>query len=191
MEDTDLIDSKMDGKPYKAGRHIATLRRTLWREHLGLLHGQSLDASDDPNSKPPGDIPNDIRPGPEDKFVEDPLSDDLWSTWTSQATTNTEIFRQLFRADPDDNIKTFELYNAFMPDKNFWKQGHLMDPFIPVEEVKKKLDLIRGHLVWMPFDFLCNANMAEPGLAVNQITEVSGSFLYFFLHLVFDVVDVG
>ncbi|KAI5304648.1 hypothetical protein KEM56_006204 [Ascosphaera pollenicola] len=43
MEDWDTIDSYMDGKEYKAGRHIATLRRTLWREHLGLLPPQPLD----------------------------------------------------------------------------------------------------------------------------------------------------
>ena len=172
MEDTDLIDSTMDGKPYKAGRHIASLRRALWREHLGLLPAQELDASQDPNAQPPGAVPNDYRPGREDRFVEDPLNDDLWSTWTTQATTNTEIFRQLFRADPDDNIKTFEQYNAFMPDKSQWKQGHLADPFVPVDEVKKKLDKVRGHLVWFPLEFLENAEMAEPGLSVNQFTEV-------------------
>jgi phospholipase D1/2 len=38
------------------------------------------------------------------------------------------------------------------------------------------LDRIKGHLVWLPLEFLCNAEMAEPGLAVNQITEVSGRF---------------
>lgn len=171
MEDTDLIDSKMDGQDYRAGRHIATLRRALWREHLGLLPAQDLDASNDINAQPPGDLPNDYRPGPEDQFVEDPLSDDLWSTWTTQATTNTEVFRQLFRADPDDNIRTFEQYDHFMPGRKLWKQGHLADPYMPIEEVKKKLDKVRGHLVWMPLNFLDQAEMAEPGLSVNQLTE--------------------
>lgn len=182
MEDTDLIDSKMDGQDYKAGRHIATLRRALWREHLGLLPAQDLDASNDINAQPPGDLPNDYRPGPEDQFVEDPLSDDLWSTWTTQATTNTEVFRQLFRADPDDNIKTFEQYDHFMPGRKLWKQGHLADPYMPIEEVKQKLDKVRGHLVWMPLDFLDQAEMAEPGLSVNQLTEVwSFAFSVLFL----------
>lgn len=104
MEDTDKIDSVMDGQPIKAGRHAATLRRYLWREHLGLLPSQPMDAGDDPNAQPPGkDSPND--PWDRDdtyKFVEDPMSEDLWNMWTSNATKNTEVFRHLFHADPDD-----------------------------------------------------------------------------------------
>jgi len=104
MEDTDKIESVMDGRPFKAGRHAATLRRYLWREHMGLLPPQEHDASHDPNAQPPGkDSPNDPWDRDESyKFVEDPLSDDLWEQWTRSATTNTEIFRHLFHADPDD-----------------------------------------------------------------------------------------
>ena len=42
---------------------------------------------------------------------------------------------------------------------------------MPVEEVREKLDQIRGHLVWMPLNFLDGANMAEKGLQVNAYTE--------------------
>lgn len=105
MEDTDIITSTMDGQPYEAGRHAATLRRYLWREHLGLLPPQPMDASDDPNAQPPGDdSPQD--PWDRDdsyKFVEDPLGDEMWEMWTGNATRNTEVFRQLFHADPDDH----------------------------------------------------------------------------------------
>lgn len=83
----------------------------------------------------------------------------------------------LFRADPDDHIKTFEDYDNFRP-RGTHKEGHLFDPFMPAKEVREKLDLIKGHLVWLPLDFLRDAEMAEPGLAVNQITEVR-LFSYF------------
>jgi phospholipase D1/2 len=78
----------------------------------------------------------------------------------------------LFRTDPDDNIRTFEDYDNFRPRGGI-KEGHLFDPYQPVKDVREKLDKIKGHLVWMPLDFLKDAEMAEPGLAVNQITEVS------------------
>lgn len=107
MEDTDRIQSTMDGQSFEAGKHAATLRRYLWREHLGLLPPQPHDASNDQNAHPPGErSPNDIWDGDESyKFVEDPMSDELWDMWTTNATKNTEIFRHLFHADPDDHGK--------------------------------------------------------------------------------------
>lgn len=105
MEDTRKLESKMDGQPYEARWHAATLRRFLWREHLGLLPPQDLDGSDDPNAQPPGeDSPNEVLDKDDSwKFVEDPLSDEVWDMWTKQATENTLIYRQLFHADPDDH----------------------------------------------------------------------------------------
>lgn len=167
-----MIDSTMNGQSYRASRLAATLRRHLWREHLGLLPPQDLDGTHNPNAQPPTDCLNADNEGPEDVFVSDPLGEELWDTWKKQATTNTEVFRFLFRADPDDNIKTFEQYDQFAPRKTI-KQGHLHDPFLPVSIVRESLDKIKGHLVWMPLDFLKDAEMAEPGLSVNQITVVS------------------
>ena len=37
--------------------------------------------------------------------------------------------------------------------------------------MREKLDKIKGHLVWMPLNFLENAEMAEKGVQVNQFTE--------------------
>ncbi|KAI0022487.1 phospholipase D/nuclease [Xylariomycetidae sp. FL0641] len=172
MEDTNKIDSRMDGEPYRASKHVATLRRYLWREHLGLLPPQPYDASQDINAQPPGDdSPNDIWDRDDTyKFVEDPMNDDLWDMWTTNATTNTEIFRHLFHADPDNHVKTFEDYDTFLPPKGV-KAGHIFDRFQPVEDVRKKLDKIKGHLVWMPLDYLKDVNMAETGLQVNSLTE--------------------
>ncbi|KAH6631507.1 hypothetical protein F5144DRAFT_648256 [Chaetomium tenue] len=172
MEDTRRFQTTMDGKPFEAGWHAATLRRYLWREHLGLLPPQDLDAGGDPNAQPPGDdSPNDVWDRDESwKFVEDPLSDEVWDMWTGRATKNTEVFRQLFHADPDDHVKTFDDYNGFLPAKGV-KAGHIFDRMIPPQEVRQKLEKIKGHLVWMPLQFLKDAEMAEKGLQVNQWTE--------------------
>ena len=96
MEDTHLIDSVMDGKPYQAGFHAATLRRNLWKEHMGLISAQPLDASEDPNAQPPDVCMNDIQLDEYYQFVEDPLSEDVWKMWTERATVNTEVFRHIF-----------------------------------------------------------------------------------------------
>lgn len=144
MEDAHTLPSKMNGKEYLAGHHAASLRRLLWREHLGLIHSQSMDAENDPNAQPPGDAENDYMAGDEwDQFVEDPMSEDLWHMWTERATTNTKIFRHLFHADPDDHIKTFDDYDKFLP-KEGHKAGHLFDIYQPVENVRMELDRVKG-----------------------------------------------
>ncbi|EPE10877.1 phospholipase d p1 [Ophiostoma piceae UAMH 11346] len=172
MQDTRILKSTMDGEPFEAGHHAATLRRYLWREHLGLLPPQTVDAAGDPNAQPPSpDSPNDVWDKDESwNIVEDPLSEELWTQWTEQASTNTEIFRHLFHADPDDHVKTFADYDRFMPSKGI-APGHIFDQFMPAEDVRAKLDKVRGHLVWMPLDFLKDSPMAETGLQVNQFTE--------------------
>jgi phospholipase D1/2 len=83
---------------------VSTLRKRLWMEHLGLLKPQKVNADDDggdPSSLPPGinggNIP-DVDP-----IVEDPMSEQLWKMWTTYASTNTEIYRDLFHSDPDDS----------------------------------------------------------------------------------------
>lgn len=173
MQDTAPLASTMDGQPYTAGRHAATLRRMLWREHLGLLPAQSLDASKDPNAQPPGDSPNDAVEGREYDFVADPLGDAVWATWTRQAATNTDVFRDLFHADPDDCVKTFDDYKRYLPtNAPGHKVGHIWDHVNwSAADVRAQLDRIRGHLVWMPLRFLSEAEMAEKGLQVNAYTE--------------------
>ena len=69
---------------------------------MGLLPAQELNAADDPNAQPPGDCPNDAHEGREYDFVADPLSDEVWEMWTSRASKNTDIFREVFHAEPDD-----------------------------------------------------------------------------------------
>ena len=68
-------------------------------------------------------------------------------------------------------VKTFADYESFLPKHEKYKQGHLHDPFMPAKEVRQKLDQIKGHLVWMPLDFLKDAEMAEKGLQINAYTE--------------------
>jgi phospholipase D1/2 len=125
MEDTRTIPSMMDGQPYSAGHHAATLRRFLWREHLGLLPPQDLSGNNDANAQPPGDCDNYVYEGEENEFVADPLDDQLWERWTGSATRNTDIFRDLFRADPDDCSMFFEFsYPIILPFYLFTTSYH-------------------------------------------------------------------
>ncbi|KZZ91156.1 Phospholipase D [Moelleriella libera RCEF 2490] len=172
MEDSRRIQTTMDGKPFEAGFHAATLRRYLWREHLGMLPPQDLDAKDDINAQPPNVQPDNDNYEADGSFdfVADPLSDQVWDMWMGQARKNTKIFRNVFHADPDDHIKNFDDYDRYLPPKGV-KAGHVYDQFMPPEEAREKLSQVRGHLVCMPMEFLQDAEMAERGLQVNAWTE--------------------
>lgn len=67
-------------------------------------------------------------------------------------------------------VKTFEDYDRYLPAKNI-KAGHIYDRLRDPREIRQKLDSVKGHLVWMPLDFLKDAKMAETGLQVNSLTE--------------------
>jgi phospholipase D1/2 len=67
-------------------------------------------------------------------------------------------------------VKTFDDYDKYLPPKGT-KAGHIYDRTMPAEEIRKRLDEVKGHLVWMPLNFLKDTNMAGEGLAVNAWTE--------------------
>lgn len=67
-------------------------------------------------------------------------------------------------------VKSFDDYDRYLPPRGV-KSGHIFDQYMPPEDVRTKLQQIRGHLVWMPLDFLKDAEMAERGLQVNTLTE--------------------
>ncbi|KFZ20382.1 hypothetical protein V501_00174 [Pseudogymnoascus sp. VKM F-4519 (FW-2642)] len=169
MTDTEPLESKMNGQEFVAGRHAATLRRYLWREHLGLLPPQDLDARREANAQPPG-IPNDPHQGDTYEFVGDPLGNEVWHMWTSRATQNTNVFSELFHADPDNSVKTFKDYDKYLPAKGT-KAGHVYDRTLPRKDILRKLDLVKGHLVWMPLEFLKDTPMSEPGIQFNSLTD--------------------
>jgi phospholipase D1/2 len=60
-------------------------------------------------------------------------------------------------------VKTFDDYDKFLPPKGV-RSGHIYDRMIPPQEIRQKLDQIKGHLVWMPLEFLKDAPMAETGM---------------------------
>ncbi|KAI5783099.1 hypothetical protein FPQ18DRAFT_382232 [Pyronema domesticum] len=148
---------------------VKGLRMQLWMEHLGLLPEQTLDADNDPNAQPPGQGGNRVQPHP---LVEDPLGEELWKVWTKQATINTEVYRKLFHTDPDDCILNWKDYDTFCPKRVTPPTGHIYEPEnITTKEVKEELGKVKGHLVWMPLEFLREEQMAGMGLQVNGITE--------------------
>ncbi len=193
VEDPTPIDSFMNERPWRATRFAATLRRQLFRKHLGLLRPQDMSRPD-ANFEPIG-VPNTYDFGSaEDRLVIDPLSDAFLNLWNSRAHRNTLAFGKVFHPVPHDDVRTWKDYDTFYgcffngskagkekaaaatatPPKHKW--GHVVaENFSPgprgVAEVKELLGTVRGTLVEMPLLFLIKEDIAKEGMGLNAFTE--------------------
>jgi phospholipase D1/2 len=188
IQDPDTIDSSMDGRPYRASRFASSLRREIFRKHLGLLKPQDMERPDQ-NYEPVG-VANLYDWGSEeDRQVADPLSDDFLNLWNWRARTNTEAFGKVFHPVPDDKVKNWREYDDYYSrffgqdakDKNnvkpsLYKWGHVVAENFSqgeqgVREVKEVLSTIKGTLVEMPLLFLKEEDIAKEGAGLNALTE--------------------
>jgi phospholipase D1/2 len=191
IEDPTPVESYMNGRPYTASRFAASLRRFLFRKHLGLVPDQRWDQPNR-NWTPVDRDPNDYDWGsPADHLVVDPLSPDFQRLWTSTARVNTETFDRAFHPVPTNRVRTWKEYDTFFSQyfiipgkkdqdvkaelkKGKVEYGHIVKSEFPggVREVREWLSRIRGTLVEMPLDFLVDAgDIAKEGLTLNDLTN--------------------
>ncbi|KAL5119618.1 hypothetical protein ACEQ8H_002464 [Pleosporales sp. CAS-2024a] len=188
IEDPEPVESLMDGRRWQASKFAASLRREIFRKHLGLLKPQDMERPDQ-NFEPIG-VPNTYDWGSaEDGQVTDPLSDDFLNLWNWRARNNTEAFAKVFHPVPDDKVRNWREYDEyysrfFGQDKkdkenvkpSLYKWGHVVaENFSPgeqgVREVKEVLSTIKGTIVEMPLLFLKDEDIAKEGVELNALTE--------------------
>jgi phospholipase D1/2 len=153
VEDTDLIRTTMDGKPFMASRFAASLRRKLYREHLGLIPPQLCSDPSHPVTSfmRPAPYPNDDETqSQEDVLVADPIADSTLSLWNDTARKNREIFTEIFQPVPTNLVRDWRGYESYVPKV---KTGHTA-PGVKIARVKERLSQVRGALVECPIDFL-------------------------------------
>ncbi|BES97997.1 Phospholipase D Active site motif [Nesidiocoris tenuis] len=86
IEDEEYKNGFINGQHFLSGRMAGTLRRYLFREHLGLLG----------NPEPEWD-------------VSDPTSDEFYhNIWKATARRNTEIYDSVFSCLPRDEVRCFK-----------------------------------------------------------------------------------
>ncbi|KAF1849313.1 phospholipase D/nuclease [Cucurbitaria berberidis CBS 394.84] len=188
IRDPDSIESYMDGRPWRASKFASSLRREIFRKHLGLLKPQDMEHPD-PNYEPVG-IPNVYDWGSnEDRQVADPLSDEFQNLWNWRANTNTQAFGKLFHPVPSDEVRNWKQYDEYYSrffgqdekakenkKPSLYKWGHVVAENFSqgeqgVREVKEVLSTIKGTLVEMPLLFLKEEDIAQEGMGLNAITE--------------------
>lgn len=185
IEDPTPVESTMAGRPYTASAFAASLRRQLFRKHLGLLPHQPPDHPD-PNWTPVDrDHPNRYDwDSAADALVRDPLSPGFLDLWRATARRNTEVYDRAFHAVPSDRVRSWADYDDFFsrrfvqpgsqPQPGKVDYGHVVRDEFPagVGEVKDWLGRVRGTLVEMPLEFLADVDdLAKEGLSLNSLTD--------------------
>ena len=127
VEDTDMIQSTMGGKPYLVGKFAHSLRCNLMKEHLGLLDG--------------GEAGNDhLR-------VDDPLVNKFIQSVSDLALKNDIAYNRVFggRIDPTNNVWNLEQLKE-------WRANPGILQF--ADWAEEELKNIHGRLVPYPVLFL-------------------------------------
>ena len=131
VEDNEILQTTMNGRPYGASKFAATLRRRLYRgtteqtspgnsltlilEHLGLLEPQQCDHKLQRVTSFMKPAPHPIEDEScveEDRAVADPLADETILLWEGTAKKNREVFTELFRPVPTNLVRSKTAYKV-------------------------------------------------------------------------------
>ncbi|RWS15968.1 phospholipase D2-like isoform X2 [Dinothrombium tinctorium] len=124
IQDIETTEGLMNGQPYRSGRFSGSLRRFLFREHLGVLDSDSSKV--------------DVRDPVCDKFYKD--------TWIATAAKNSSIYEKVFGVVPSDDVHTFAQLRE--RQKKQWLSTSNFD------EAQKLSKSVQGHIVLLPLLFL-------------------------------------
>lgn len=132
IKDSQQVDSFMNGARFPVRKFAHELRKHLFREHLGLKE--------------------------DDDSIQDPICDQTWNRWINTAKANSQIFDEVFKDIPSNNIKSF-------------KQAKANEVLIREKPLLGKvpaLEKIQGHLIEFPLSFL------EEESLVPNLSEAEG-----------------
>ncbi len=187
IQDPTPVESFMNKQPFTASAFATSLRRQLFRKHLGLLPWQDWTRPD-ANFTPINKDPNNYDwESPADLLVRDVMSEEFARLWDQTAQINTEVFAKAFHCVPADNVRNWEDYEEFFGKlfvapakkdgeeqaKARYEYGHVVKEEFPggVGELKEWLERVRGTLVEMPLLFMDGVDFAVEGLKFNAFTD--------------------
>lgn len=146
IQDQEFQEHKSSKNSTRSGRFCGTLRRRLFREHLGLL-------------TPTDDKTPYIN-------LSDPTSDTFYhDVWRKTAQSNTDIYEKVFNCIPSDRVMNFQSLKRYQDEI----------PLCCSEPISaaKLLQDIQGHLVMLPLNFLCNESLTPNSSSVTGMMPTS------------------
>lgn len=131
------ITTTMAGKPYVVGAFPTSLRRQLFRKHIGLLPDQRWDQPTQ-NFTPITVASNEYDwDSPADRLVSDPLSANFTRLWQTTAANNTAVFDDVFHCVPSDRARNWDQYDSYF-SQYFTMPGAKEDDGAKLKDKEKK-----------------------------------------------------
>ncbi|KAI4462630.1 phospholipase d [Holotrichia oblita] len=145
IEDEEFEDGVMNGNAFPCGRLAGSLRKFLFKEHIGLIGKEHEKINID---------------------ITDPVSDHFYNDiWYSTASLNTEFYDKVFHCIPCDQVETFDQLKEYIAQKPLY--------LTEISRSEKMLESIEGHLVLFPLKFLCQENLTPAASSVEGIMPTS------------------
>ncbi|VEN40536.1 unnamed protein product [Callosobruchus maculatus] len=145
IEDEAFEDGIMNGSAFPCGQFAGSLRKYLFKEHLGVLGKE-----------------NELF----DFDVTDPTSDHFYhEVWRKTASLNTEFYEKVFHCLPTDSVQTFADLKKNHEEKPLWISEY--------SRAQKMLESIQGHLVFLPLNFLCKETLTPAASSVEGMMPTS------------------
>lgn len=142
IEDVEFEPGVMAGAEYQCGKYAGSLRKHIFREHLGQLQA---------------DIPQDRCTD-----VRDPVSQHFYQdVWQCTATRNTQIYEEVFRCIPTDSVTDFPSLKCYQEEMKLCHSDPRM--------AEQKLEDVQGHLVDLPLLFLSSEYLLPTATSVQGI----------------------
>lgn len=146
ITDEAFEDGKMNGETFPCGVYAGHLRKHLFREHLGLVSSgaNNVDNVD----------------------VTDPISDAFYKdVWIETSRKNTKIFDEVFKCIPNNNLRNFASLKKNNDEPALCKSSP--------EEAETKLKEVKGFLVDLPLNFLCEEILTPSNLSREGIVGMN------------------
>jgi phospholipase D1/2 len=120
----------------------------------------------------PVPLPNEYDwASPSDLAVQDILSPEFERLWSETGITNRRAFERVFRPVPNDTIRNWTDYEAYLKPAAGITTGHVANPDLSLRQVKEELGKVRGHLVDMPMQFLAvSSSRSRSGMENEDVS---------------------
>ncbi|CAH0561123.1 unnamed protein product [Brassicogethes aeneus] len=147
IEDETFEDGLMNNDSFPSGHFAGSLRKHLFKEHLGIL-GQENSMID--------------------MDVTDPVSDYFYKEiWQKTAALNTEMYEKVFHCLPSDKVETFTDLRRYQEEKPLYTTPD------DIPRAQNMLETIQGHIVQLPLNFLCKENLTPAASSVEGMMPTS------------------